>query len=241
MKLLTHDRAALGSGLLAIDRRRARDYERVMAAAGCGPPAGWNRAGEHGAPAGWDLVLVAPRTLSVLLYELIGQALAQLEHGPSGVAHANVLFDHHQQLAGAHHQAVTLVVRQFARAGTPGLAMAELSPAGLRPPGAAAHPHHLRRAHPGRPAAAPRPPAAGRPRRSGHPRLPPPPAGAGRRRGGRLRLVGAGRPGRQRGAGRAARRAAGCARPSVPAAFRDRRVRLRGRGPVGMPGGVEIG
>jgi hypothetical protein len=111
MRLLTRDTTAVSSALLAIDRQRARDYERVLAAAG--PPAGWNPAGEHGAPAGWDLVLVAPRTLSVLLYELIGQALAQLKRGRSGVERANALLDHHQQLAHAHHQAVELVVRQF--------------------------------------------------------------------------------------------------------------------------------
>lgn len=112
MRLLSRERTAAGSALLAIDRRRARDYERVLAAAGR-PPTGWNPAGEHGAPAGWDLVLVAPRTLSVLLYELIGQALAQLERGRGGLERANALFDHHQQLAHAHHQAVQLVVRQF--------------------------------------------------------------------------------------------------------------------------------
>jgi hypothetical protein len=111
MRLLTRDTTAVSSALLAIDRQRARDYERVLAAAG--PPAGWNPAGEHGAPAGWDLVLVAPRTLSVLLYELIGQALAQLKRGRSGVERANALLDHHQQLAHAHHRAVELVVRQF--------------------------------------------------------------------------------------------------------------------------------
>jgi hypothetical protein len=114
MRLLSRERTAVGSELLAIDRRQARDYERVLAAAGCRPPAGWNPTGEHGAPAGWDLVLVAPRTLSVLCYQLTGQVLAELEHGHSGVARANALFDHHQQLAHAHHQAVELVVRQFA-------------------------------------------------------------------------------------------------------------------------------
>ena len=113
MRLLSGERTAVvGSALLAIDCRQACDYERVLAAAGRAP-AGWNPAGEHGAPAGWDLVLVAPRTLSVVLYELIGQALAQLERGRSGVERANVLFEQHQRLAGAHHQAVELVVRQF--------------------------------------------------------------------------------------------------------------------------------
>jgi hypothetical protein len=112
MRLLSRERTAVDSALLAIDWRRARDYERVLAGAGC-PPAGRNPAGEHRAPAGWDLVLVAPRTLSVLLYELTGQALAELERGRGGVQRANALFDHHQQLAGAHHQAVALVVRQF--------------------------------------------------------------------------------------------------------------------------------
>jgi hypothetical protein len=112
MRLLTRERATIGSGLLAVDRRRAHNYARVMAAAGR-PPAGWNPAGEHGAPAGWDLVLVAPRTLSVLLYELTGQALAQLERGRRGVERANALFEHHQQLAHAHHRAVALVVRKF--------------------------------------------------------------------------------------------------------------------------------
>jgi hypothetical protein len=113
MRLLSRDTTAVSSALLAIDRRRARDYERVLAAAGR-PPAGWNPAGERQAPVGWDLVLVAPRTLSVLLYELIGQVLTELQRGRGGVARANALFDHHQQLAHAHHQAVELAVRQFA-------------------------------------------------------------------------------------------------------------------------------
>jgi hypothetical protein len=112
MRPLSRERTAAGSALLAIDPWRARDYTRVLAAAGR-PPAGWNPTGEHGAPAGWDLVVVAPRTLSVLLYELIGQALAQLERGRSGVERASALFENHQQLAHAHHQAVELVVRQF--------------------------------------------------------------------------------------------------------------------------------
>jgi hypothetical protein len=113
MRLLSRERMAASSALLTIDPRRARDYERVLAAA-ARTPAGWNPAGEPGAPAGWDLVLVAPRTLSVLLYELIGRALAQLERGRGGVERANALFGHHQQLAHAHHQAVELGVRQFA-------------------------------------------------------------------------------------------------------------------------------
>ena len=120
MRMLTRD-TAVGSGLLAISRRQARDYARVMAV--CGyfvrgrrVPAGWNPCGEHGAAAGWDLVLVAPRTLSVLSYDLTGRALADLKRGRSGVAHATALLDEHQRMATAHHDAVRIVTRQFIEA-----------------------------------------------------------------------------------------------------------------------------
>jgi hypothetical protein len=120
MRLLTRE-AAVGSGLLAISRRRARDYAEVMAV--CGyfvrgrqVPAGWNPRGEHGAPAGWDLVLVAPRTLSVLTYDLTGRALADLKRGRSGVAHATALLDEHRRMATAHHDAVGIVTSQFLEA-----------------------------------------------------------------------------------------------------------------------------
>ena len=59
-----------GSELVTINRWQARAYERAIAAAyhPDEPPAvgGWNPAGEHGAPAGYDLVLATPRTLSAL-------------------------------------------------------------------------------------------------------------------------------------------------------------------------------
>src|SRR6266508_1932814 len=94
MRLLTHDTAAVGSELLAIGPRRARDYARVLAGFG-GLPAGWNPGGEHGAAAGWDLVLGQPRTLSGLHYDLI---------------------DRQQQLTKAHHRTVELMVRRLAEA-----------------------------------------------------------------------------------------------------------------------------
>jgi hypothetical protein len=120
MRLLTRE-AAVDSGLLAISRRRARDYAKVMTV--CGyfvrgrrVPAGWNPRGEHGTVAGWDLVLVAPRTLSVLTYDLTGRALAGLKRGRSGVAHATALLDEHRRMATAHHDAVRIVTSQFVEA-----------------------------------------------------------------------------------------------------------------------------
>jgi hypothetical protein len=59
-----------GSELVRINRWQARAWEHAIAAAyhPDEPPAvrGWNPAGEHGAPVGYDLVLATPRTLSVL-------------------------------------------------------------------------------------------------------------------------------------------------------------------------------
>jgi hypothetical protein len=59
-----------GSGLVTINRWQARAYELAISATygPDEPPAvrGWNPAGEHGAPAGYDLVLATPRTLSAL-------------------------------------------------------------------------------------------------------------------------------------------------------------------------------
>lgn len=115
MRLLTHGTAAVGSELRAISPRRARDYARVLAGFG-GLPTGWNPAGEHGAAAGWDLVLVQPRTLSVLVYDLTGRALAELWRGRSGLAEAAELFERQQQLATAHHRTVELLVRRLAEA-----------------------------------------------------------------------------------------------------------------------------
>jgi hypothetical protein len=121
MRLLVRE-ATAGSGLLPIGRRQARDYAEVMAV--CGffvrgrrVPVGWNPRGEHGAVAGWDLVLVAPRTLSVLAYDLTGRALGDLKGERSEVAHAAALLEEHQRIAIAHHQTVGIVVRQFAEAG----------------------------------------------------------------------------------------------------------------------------
>jgi hypothetical protein len=113
MRLLTHERTAVGSELLAISPRRARSYARVLAGFG-GLPAGWNPAGEHGAAAGWDLVLVEPRTLGVLRYDMVGRALAGLRRGRSGLAEAADLFERHQQLATAHHRTVEVLVRRLA-------------------------------------------------------------------------------------------------------------------------------
>src|SRR6266511_4471915 len=120
MRLLTRE-ATVGSGLLPIGRRQARDYAEVMAV--CGffvrgrrVPAGWNPGGEHGAVAGWDLVLVAPRTLSVLAYDLTGRALADLQRGGRGGARAAALLEGHQRIATAHHDAVRIVTGQFAEA-----------------------------------------------------------------------------------------------------------------------------
>jgi hypothetical protein len=53
-----------GSELVRINRWQARDYEHAIRAAyhPDRPPAvrGWNVAGEHGAPVGYDLVLATP-------------------------------------------------------------------------------------------------------------------------------------------------------------------------------------
>jgi hypothetical protein len=58
-----------GSELVTVTRWQARAWEQAIAAA-YQPEApavrGWNPAGEHGAPAGYDLVLATPRTLSAL-------------------------------------------------------------------------------------------------------------------------------------------------------------------------------
>jgi hypothetical protein len=61
-------------------------------------------------------VLVAPRTLSVLAYDLTGRALAELKRGRGGAAHAATLLEGHQRIATAHHDAVRIVVGQFAEA-----------------------------------------------------------------------------------------------------------------------------
>jgi hypothetical protein len=120
MMLLTREVTA-GSGLLPIGQRQARDYAQVMAV--CGffvrgrrVPVGWNPRGEHGTVAGWDLVLVAPRTLSVLAYDLTGRALADLKQGRGGGAHAAALLEEHQRIATAHHDAVRIAVGQFTEA-----------------------------------------------------------------------------------------------------------------------------
>jgi hypothetical protein len=59
-----------GSELVTINRWQARAWEHGIAVAyhPDQPPAvdGWNPAGEHGAPVGYDLVLATPRTLSAL-------------------------------------------------------------------------------------------------------------------------------------------------------------------------------
>ena len=59
-----------GSELVRINRWQARAWEHAISAAyhPDTPPAvgGWNPAGEHGAPVGYDLVLATPRTLSAL-------------------------------------------------------------------------------------------------------------------------------------------------------------------------------
>jgi hypothetical protein len=61
-------------------------------------------------------VLVAPRTLSVLAYDLTGRALGDLKGGRGGAAHAAALLEEHQQIAAAHHDAVRVAVGQFAEA-----------------------------------------------------------------------------------------------------------------------------
>ena len=59
-----------GSELVTVDRWQARVWEQAISAAyhPDEPPAlhGWNPAGQHGAPVGYDLVLATPRTLSAL-------------------------------------------------------------------------------------------------------------------------------------------------------------------------------
>ncbi len=59
-----------GSELVTVNRWQARAWEQAIAAVYHPEPApevrGWNAAGEHGAPVGYDLVLATPRTLSAL-------------------------------------------------------------------------------------------------------------------------------------------------------------------------------
>src|SRR6266498_202765 len=82
------------SGLLVIDSSHAHDYAAVLTAFGHQLPAGWNPRTEHGGAVGWDLVLVRPRTLSVLSEALSNQFLAevkQLRRGRGDLAAANRL------------------------------------------------------------------------------------------------------------------------------------------------------
>jgi hypothetical protein len=107
------------SGLLAIDSSHAHDYATVLTAFGHQLPAGWNPRAEHGTVVGWDLVLVRPRTLSVLSEALSNQFLAeitQLRRGRGDLAAANRLLGAHQVLTTAHHRTVELVVERFAEA-----------------------------------------------------------------------------------------------------------------------------
>jgi hypothetical protein len=94
MRLLTRTTTQTSSELLGISPRRARAYARVLAAFGEPLPAGWD---PRGAVAGWDLVLVAPKTLSVL-------ARAVVARRPWVTI----------KIAEAHHHAVTVVARQLA-------------------------------------------------------------------------------------------------------------------------------
>ena len=59
-----------GSELMTINRWQARAWEQAISAAyhPDQPPTagGWNPAGQHGGPVGYDLVLATPRTLSAL-------------------------------------------------------------------------------------------------------------------------------------------------------------------------------
>jgi hypothetical protein len=59
-----------GSELVTVNRWQARAYEDAIIAAyhpdEAPPVHGWNPAGQHGAPVGYDLVLATPRTLSAL-------------------------------------------------------------------------------------------------------------------------------------------------------------------------------
>src|SRR6266542_3832355 len=59
-----------GSDLVTINRWQAHAYEQAVTVAyrpdQPPPVGGWNPAGEHGAPVGYDLVLATPRTLSAL-------------------------------------------------------------------------------------------------------------------------------------------------------------------------------
>lgn len=94
MRLLTRTTTQTGSALLGISPRRARDYARVLAAFGEPLPAGWHPGG---GVAGWDLVLVAPQTLSVLSRVVV-------------VCRPWTTM----AIAEAHHHAVTVVARQLA-------------------------------------------------------------------------------------------------------------------------------
>jgi hypothetical protein len=113
MRLLTRTTTQTTSELLGISPRRARAYARVLAAFGEPLPAGWDPAG---GVAGWDLVLVAPKTLSVLARVVV------VDQPWTTV-----------RIAEAHHHAVTVVARQLAettRVEVPRLVDHPLDPAG---------------------------------------------------------------------------------------------------------------
>jgi len=107
------------SGLLAICPSHAHDYATVLTAFGHQLPAGWNPPAEPGVVAGWDLVLVRPRTLSVLSEALSDQFLAEvkrLRRGRGDLGAAQRLLGAHQVLTTAHHRTVELVAGRFAEA-----------------------------------------------------------------------------------------------------------------------------
>jgi hypothetical protein len=118
MRVLTHNTAAVGSGLLAIGPSRAGEYAKVLAAFGEQLPAGWNPEGAHGEAAGWDLVLVEPRTLSILRYDLLDYYLTQVARSSDGAVSllAEQLHERQARIARAHYRTVEVLVWRLAQA-----------------------------------------------------------------------------------------------------------------------------
>jgi hypothetical protein len=118
MRALTLNTAVVGSGLLAIDPSRAGEYARVLAGFGEQLPAGWNPEGAHGEVAGWDLVLVEPRTLSILRYDLLDHYLTQVARSSDGAVSllAEQLHERQARIAWAHYRTAEVLVWRLAQA-----------------------------------------------------------------------------------------------------------------------------
>ncbi len=96
--------------LIAITPKQAAGYELVLA--GGGLPASWDRQAGRGGVVGWDLVLVDPKTLSILRWELTGRFQQFLRRGQHGQAQA--VLAGFEELTRAHHDTVQGQARRLA-------------------------------------------------------------------------------------------------------------------------------